>query len=122
MGDSGPAHQVGTFSGCADDLHAGKILQVAHMRFRLHVVSISIVLDWDPKFLREFPESHGDVVDDEHCFTSIDGRQSERTIQILEDMLQAYVLDIKGNWEEHLPLVEFSYNNSYQCEHTDDTI
>ena len=40
--------------------------------------------------------------------------QSERTIQILEDMLRACVLDLKGSWEEHLPLVEFVYNNSYQ--------
>ena len=29
-------------------------------------------------------------------------------------MLQACVLDLKGNWEDHLPLVEFAYNNSYQ--------
>ena len=41
--------------------------------------------------------------------------QSERTIQILEDMLRACVLDLKGNWEEHLPLVEFANNNSYQA-------
>ena len=41
--------------------------------------------------------------------------QSKRTIQILEDMLRACVLDLKGSWEEHLPLVEFSYNNSYQA-------
>ena len=34
---------------------------------------------------------------------------------MLEDTLRAYVLDHKGNWEEHLPLVEFSYNNSYQA-------
>ena len=40
--------------------------------------------------------------------------QSERTIQILEDMLRAYAIDLKGSWEEHLPLVEFAYNNSYQ--------
>ena len=39
---------------------------------------------------------------------------SKRTIQVLEDMLRACVLDLKGSWEEHLPLVEFSYNNSYQ--------
>nr|GEY60178.1 putative reverse transcriptase domain-containing protein [Tanacetum cinerariifolium] len=42
----------------------------------------------------------------------IDG-QSERTIQTLEDMLRACVLDFRGNWDIHLPLVEFSYNNSY---------
>ena len=41
--------------------------------------------------------------------------QSERTIQILEDMLRACVLDLKGIWEEHLPLIEFAYNNSYQA-------
>ena len=29
-------------------------------------------------------------------------------------MLRACVLDLKGSWEEHLPLVEFAYNNSYQ--------
>ena len=34
---------------------------------------------------------------------------------MLEDMLRACVLDYKGSWEEHLPLVEFSYNNSYQA-------
>ena len=33
---------------------------------------------------------------------------------MLEEMLRACVLDLKGSWEEHLPLVEFSYNNSYQ--------
>ena len=34
---------------------------------------------------------------------------------MLEDMLQVCVLDHKGSWEEHLPLVEFAYNNSYQA-------
>ena len=36
-------------------------------------------------------------------------------IQELEDMLQACALDHKGSWEEHLPLVEFAYSNSYQA-------
>ncbi|GKC00786.1 putative reverse transcriptase domain-containing protein [Tanacetum coccineum] len=39
--------------------------------------------------------------------------QSERTIQTLEDMLRACVLDFEGSWDVHLSLVEFSYNNSY---------
>nr|GEY49182.1 hypothetical protein [Tanacetum cinerariifolium] len=39
--------------------------------------------------------------------------QSERTIQKLEDMLRACVLDFRKGWDKHLPLVEFSYNNSY---------
>ncbi|MCO6516768.1 MAG: hypothetical protein J6586_09825, partial [Snodgrassella sp.] len=40
--------------------------------------------------------------------------QSERTIQILEDMMRACVLDFGGSWSKYLPLMEFSYNNSYQ--------
>ena len=43
------------------------------------------------------------------------GGRSERAIHFLEDMLRACVLDLKGSWEEHLPLVELSYNNSYQA-------
>ena len=41
--------------------------------------------------------------------------QSKRVIQILEDLLRAFVLDLKGNWDDHLPLVEFAYNNSFQA-------
>ncbi|GJT90037.1 putative reverse transcriptase domain-containing protein [Tanacetum coccineum] len=40
-------------------------------------------------------------------------RQSERTIQTLKDMLRACVIDFGGSWDVHLPLTEFSYNNSY---------
>ncbi|GKD69691.1 putative reverse transcriptase domain-containing protein [Tanacetum coccineum] len=39
--------------------------------------------------------------------------QSERTIQTLEDMLRACVIDFGKGWDRHLPLVEFSYNNIY---------
>ncbi|GKB26610.1 putative reverse transcriptase domain-containing protein [Tanacetum coccineum] len=41
--------------------------------------------------------------------------QSERTIQTLEDMLRTCVIDFGKGWEKHLPLVEFSYNNSYHA-------
>nr|GEU71916.1 reverse transcriptase domain-containing protein [Tanacetum cinerariifolium] len=41
--------------------------------------------------------------------------QSEKTIQTLEDMLRACVIDFGKGWEKHLPLVEFSYNNSYHA-------
>ena len=40
--------------------------------------------------------------------------QSERTIQTLEDMFRAYILEFKGSWDIYLPLMEFAYNNSYQ--------
>lgn len=39
--------------------------------------------------------------------------QSEQTIQTLEDMLRACVIDFGGSWDIDLPLAEFSYNNSY---------
>nr|GEX17784.1 putative reverse transcriptase domain-containing protein [Tanacetum cinerariifolium] len=41
--------------------------------------------------------------------------QSERTIQTLEDMLRACVIDFGKAWVKHLPLVEFSYNNTYHA-------
>nr|GEW63397.1 reverse transcriptase domain-containing protein [Tanacetum cinerariifolium] len=41
--------------------------------------------------------------------------QSERIIQTLEDMLRAYVIDFGSSWDRNLPLVEFSYNNSYHA-------
>nr|GEX41932.1 putative reverse transcriptase domain-containing protein [Tanacetum cinerariifolium] len=41
--------------------------------------------------------------------------QSERTIQTLEDLLRAYVIDFGSGWDKHLPLAEFSYNNSYHA-------
>ncbi|GKC34496.1 putative reverse transcriptase domain-containing protein [Tanacetum coccineum] len=42
-------------------------------------------------------------------------RQSERSIQTLEDMLRACVIDFGNGWERHLPLIEFSYNNNYHA-------
>nr|GEW94146.1 putative reverse transcriptase domain-containing protein [Tanacetum cinerariifolium] len=45
-------------------------------------------------------------------YPQMDG-QTEHTIQTLEDMLRACVIDFGGSWDVHLPLAEFSYNNSY---------
>ncbi|WMV24364.1 hypothetical protein MTR67_017749 [Solanum verrucosum] len=39
--------------------------------------------------------------------------QAEYTSQTLEDMLMACVIDFKGNWDYHLPLIDFAYNNNY---------
>ena len=39
--------------------------------------------------------------------------QSKRTIQTLEDMLRAYVVDFSKAWDTHIPLIEYSYNNNY---------
>ena len=74
--------------------------------------------DRDPRFTSRFWQSLQAALETQLHFSTAfhpqtDG-QSERTIQILEDMLRACVLDMKGGWEDHLPLVEFAYNNSYQ--------
>ena len=85
---------------------------------RLHGVPVSIVSDRDPRFTthfwRSFQKAMGTRLIMSTTFHSQTDGQSERTIQVLEDMLQAGVLDHKGSWEEHLPLVEIAYNNSYQ--------
>ena len=86
---------------------------------RLHGVPVSIVSDWDPRFTARFWKSFQKAMGTELSMSTafhpqMDG-QSEQTIQILEDMLRACVLDLKGSWEEHFPLVEFTYNNSYQA-------
>ncbi|GKA46979.1 putative reverse transcriptase domain-containing protein [Tanacetum coccineum] len=49
----------------------------------------------------------------EYDIPSADDGQSERTIQTLEDMLRACVIDFGNGWNRHLPLIKFSYNNSY---------
>jgi hypothetical protein len=86
---------------------------------RLHGVPVSIVSDRDPRFTSRFWGSLQKALGTKLNFSTTfhpqtDGR-SERTIQILEDMLRACVLDFKGSWIDHLTLVEFAYNNSYQA-------
>ncbi|GJX87150.1 putative reverse transcriptase domain-containing protein [Tanacetum coccineum] len=56
------------------------------------------------------PRTRLDMSTDYH--PQMDG-QSERMIQTLEDMLRACMIDFGGNWDVHLALAEFSYNNSY---------
>ena len=66
--------------------------------------------------MEEFPKGYGHTADHEYSFPPTDGLSiKEDYIQVLEDMLRACVLDHKGSWEEHFPLVEFAYNNSYQA-------
>ncbi|XP_022029993.1 uncharacterized protein LOC110930644 [Helianthus annuus] len=83
-----------------------------------HGVPVSIVSDRDTRFtFRFWRKFHEDVGTNLRLSTAYhpqtDG-QSERTIQTLLDMLRACVIDLGGNWDNHLPLVEFAYNNSYQ--------
>ena len=86
---------------------------------RLHGVLVSIVSDRDPRFTSRFwPSLQAALGTRLHFRTTFhpqtDG-QSERTIQTLEDMLRAGVMEFKGSWDTHLALMEFTYNNSYQA-------
>jgi hypothetical protein len=58
--------------------------------------------------------SSGSKLDFSTAYHPQTGGQTKRTNQILEDILRACVLDFGRAWNEHLPLAEFSYNNSYQ--------
>ena len=121
MGDSGPTHKVDTFSSRADDLQIGEILPIIYIReiVRLHGVPVSIVSNRDPRFTthfwKSFQKAMGTRLIMSTAFHPQMNGQLERNIQVLEDMLRACVLDHKGSWEEHLPLVKFAYNNSYQA-------
>nr|GEV82769.1 reverse transcriptase domain-containing protein [Tanacetum cinerariifolium] len=84
-----------------------------------HGIPILIIFDCDPRFAsnfwRVFQKALGNRLDMSTAYHPQTDRQSERTIQPLEDMLRAYVIDFRNGWERHLPLVEFSYNNSYHA-------
>nr|GEV81652.1 putative reverse transcriptase domain-containing protein [Tanacetum cinerariifolium] len=67
------------------------------------------------KFWRSLQESLGTSVDMSTAYHPQTDGQSERTIQTLEDMLRACVIDFGNGWDKRLPLAEFSYNNSYHA-------
>ncbi|GKA64003.1 putative reverse transcriptase domain-containing protein [Tanacetum coccineum] len=82
-----------------------------------HGVPVSIISDHDSYFTSRFWQSLqkalGTRLDLSTAYHPETDGQSERTIQTLEDMLRACANDFGENWDTHLPLVEFSYNNSY---------
>ncbi|GJZ33233.1 putative reverse transcriptase domain-containing protein [Tanacetum coccineum] len=82
-----------------------------------HGVPVSIISDRDGKFTLHFwktlNKALGTRLDMSTAYHPQTDGQSERTIQTLEDMLRACVLDFGKGWDKHLPLVEFSYNNNY---------
>nr|GFB51788.1 putative reverse transcriptase domain-containing protein [Tanacetum cinerariifolium] len=84
-----------------------------------HGIPISIISDHDLRFASNFWRSLqnalGTRLDMSTAYHPETDGQSERTIQTLEDMLRAYVIDFGKGWVNHLPLVEFSYNNIYHA-------
>ncbi|KAJ9555926.1 hypothetical protein OSB04_010540 [Centaurea solstitialis] len=84
---------------------------------RRHGVPLSIISDRDSRFTSRFwdglQEGLGTKLKSSTAYHPQTDGQSERTIQTLEDMLRSCIIDFGGNWDTHLPLVEFAYNNSY---------
>ncbi|GJR85539.1 putative reverse transcriptase domain-containing protein [Tanacetum coccineum] len=84
-----------------------------------HGIPVSIICDRDPRFASHFwrslQKALGTNLDMSTAYHPQTDGQSERTIQTLEDMLRACVIDFGKDWVNHLPLVEFSYNNSYHA-------
>jgi hypothetical protein len=86
---------------------------------RLHGIPASIVFVRDAQFTSRFwqclHQAMGTKLNLNTAYHPQTDGQSERTIQILEDMLRMCVLDFKGKWIQYLPLVKFAYNNSFQA-------
>jgi IS30 family transposase len=85
----------------------------------LHVVPKKIVSDRGSQFTSKFWEKLHESMDTKRNFSSAyhpqtDG-QTERTNQILEDILRACALKYGKSWDKSLSYAEFSYNNSYQA-------
>ncbi|GJW21860.1 putative reverse transcriptase domain-containing protein [Tanacetum coccineum] len=87
--------------------------------FTRHGIPLSIICDRDPRFVSNFWRSLqnalGTSLDMSTAYHPQTDGQSERTIQTLKDMLRACAIDFEKGWVNHLPLVEFSYNNSYHA-------
>ena len=84
----------------------------------MHGVQLSIVSDRDQrftsKFWKELQSALGTRLNFSTEFHSQTDGQSERLIQVLEDMLRGCVMEFTGSWDRYVLLMEFSYNNSYQ--------
>ncbi|GJY01425.1 putative reverse transcriptase domain-containing protein [Tanacetum coccineum] len=84
-----------------------------------HGIPASIIYDRDGRFTsnfwKSFQKALGTYISMSTAYHPETDGQSERTIQTLEDMLRACVIDFGKGWVKHLPLAEFSYNNSYHA-------
>nr|GEV16038.1 putative reverse transcriptase domain-containing protein [Tanacetum cinerariifolium] len=84
-----------------------------------HGIPVLIIYDRDPSFASNFWKSLqkalGTSLDMSTAYHLETDEQSERTIQTLEDMLRACVIDFGKGWVNHFSLVKFSYNNSYHA-------
>nr|GEV79279.1 retrovirus-related Pol polyprotein from transposon TNT 1-94 [Tanacetum cinerariifolium] len=104
-------------SGLEDGMLEKLMRQYLKEVFLRHVVPVLIISDRDERFTSHFWKSLnkalGTRLDMSTTYHSQTDGKSERTIQTLEDMLRACVLNFGKGWDRHLSLVEFSYNNNY---------
>ncbi|GKD58588.1 putative reverse transcriptase domain-containing protein, partial [Tanacetum coccineum] len=84
-----------------------------------HGIPVSIICDHDGRFTsnfwRSFQKALGTDPSMSNAYHPETDSQSERTIQTLEDMLRACMIDFGKGWVKHFPLAKFSYNNSYHA-------
>ena len=84
---------------------------------RLHGAPSTIISDQDPRFTSRFWGALQKAFGTRLCLSIIYhpqmDEQTERTIQTVEDILRACVLEQRGSWDKYLPLIEFAYNNSH---------
>nr|GEU94841.1 hypothetical protein [Tanacetum cinerariifolium] len=88
-------------------------------RVARHRIPVAIICDHDGRFTlnfwKSFQKALGTDLSMSTTYHPETDSQSERTIQTLEDMLRACVIDFEKGWVKHLPLAEFSYNNNYHA-------
>ncbi|GJW71098.1 putative reverse transcriptase domain-containing protein [Tanacetum coccineum] len=120
-------HQYGHSHHCVDGLSTIDI--ACRYRCSVGVCSVGVGYGWETvaiilyrlqrsiqfKEPQSLQKALGTSLDMSTAYHPQTDGQSERTIQTLEDMLRACVIDFGNGWVKHLPLVEFSYNNSYHA-------
>nr|GEX53507.1 putative reverse transcriptase domain-containing protein [Tanacetum cinerariifolium] len=111
---------------CYDDLRSVIMHKSYKSKYSIHPGSEKMYQDmkklyWWPNMkadiatYKTFQKALGTNLDMSNAYHPETDGQSERTIQTLKDMLRACVIDFRKGWVKHLPLVKFSYNNSYHA-------
>ena len=72
------------------------------------------IRDLHQGFWKELSSALGTKLNFSTAFHPQTDGQSERLIQVLEDMLRGCAMEFLGSWDRYIPLMEFAYNNSFQ--------
>lgn len=119
MGHRGSFNQGSPLHTRQDHLQFRQTGRTIHVKTCEHGVPKRIISDRGTQFTSHFWDRFHEALGSHLSFSTAyhpqtDG-QTERTNQILEDMLRACAIDFTTDWEKCLPYAEFSYNNSYQA-------